>query len=130
MQPRLLTVRRAEYIPAPYSGKNESGCKVVGDRVLVRPDIAAEKAGQVFLSQQTQDSSQMSASTGVIVGVGDDAFAWNTDRSRPWAGYKPIAGDRIYFEKYAGRVVLGKDGVEYRLMDDKCIGGIEEKGKS
>lgn len=124
LNPKVLSVRRADYIPAPYFGKNESGCRPIGDRVLVRPDIAASSSGSLQLPDDVVDRAQLSSSSGVIVEAGDDAFKWNSDRTRPFEGERPKAGDRVYFERYAGRVVLGDDGVEYRLCDDKSIGGV------
>lgn len=126
MKPRLLSLKQAEYIPAPYSGKNESGCVPLGDRVLVRPDIASEIVGSFKMPDEVVERAQLSGSTGVLIESGEDAFAWNFDRSRPWSGYKPKSGDRIYFDRYAGKVILGDDGVEYRLMDDKCVGGVRK----
>ncbi|MDB5607795.1 MAG: chaperonin Cpn10 [Bradyrhizobium sp.] len=125
MKARVLSVRKAEYIPAPFFGKNESGCIPVGDRVLIRPDIAATQSGAVLLSDDIIEKAQLSASSGVIVALGDDAFVWNADRTRPYGGYKPTAGDRVHFERYAGKVVLGDDGVEYRIVDDKAIGAVK-----
>jgi co-chaperonin GroES (HSP10) len=126
MQPKILSIRKAEYINAPYFGKNESGCTPLGDRVLVRPDIAAAKVGELHIPDDIRDRAQLSGSTGVVIELGEDAFRWNFDRSRPWTGYRPVAGDRIYFDRYAGKEILGKDGQTYRLMDDKCIGGVEK----
>ena len=125
MQPRILSVRKAEYIPSPWSGKNDSGCIPVGDRILIRPDIAASSSGQIKLPEDVVDRAQLSASSGVIVALGDDAFVWNADRTRPYGGYKPKAGDRVHFERYAGKVILGDDGVEYRVIDDKAIGAVK-----
>lgn len=124
LNPKVLTIRRQEYIPAPFFGKNESGCEPIGDRVLVRPDIASSKSGSLDLPDDVIDRAQMASSSGVIVAVGDDAFAWNSDRTRPFTGEKPKSGSRVHFDKYAGVVILGNDGVEYRIMDDKSIGGI------
>ena len=126
LNPKVLSIRKAEYIPAPYFGKNKSGCVPVGDRVLVLPDIAAASSGSIELPQDIVDRAQMAASSGVIVELGDDAFVWNADRTRPYGGYKPKAGDRVHFEKYAGKIILGDDGVEYRLVDDKAIGGVKK----
>src|SRR5258708_5430290 len=125
LNPRILSVRKAEYIPSPWFGKNESGCIPVGDRVLIRPDIAASSSGKIKLPEDVVDRAQLSASSGVIVALGDDAFVWNADRTRPYGGYKPKAGDRVHFERYAGKVILGDDGVEYRIVDDKAIGAVK-----
>lgn len=131
MQPKILSIKRAEYIDAPYFGKNESGCLPLGDRVLIRPDIAAGsiKMGKedFIIPEEIRDRAQLSGSTGVVIDLGEDAFRWNFDRSRPWQGYRPVAGDRIYFDRYAGKEILGDDGQTYRLMDDKCIGGVQKK---
>lgn len=126
MQTRLLKTSTAEYAPASYSGENESGVAPVGDRVLVMPDTAAEQtSGKVFLDPRTIERGTMAAETGVLIAVGDDAFSWNSDRTRPFSGRKPKAGDRVFFERYGGQLLLGKDGIMYRLCDDKVIGGID-----
>jgi chaperonin GroES len=126
LNPKVLSVRRAEYIPAPFFGKNDSGCHPIGDRVLIRPDIAAGSSGTLKLPDNVIERTQLSASSGVIVELGEDAFTWNFDRTRPFGGTKPKAGDRVFFDIYAGKVILGDDGVEYRLVDDKCIGGVRK----
>ena len=124
LNPKVLAVRRAEFIPAPFFGKNESGCKPIGDRVLIRPDIAAASSGSIELPQDVVERAQLASSSGVIIGLGDGAFSWNSDRTRPFEGEKPKAGDRVFFDRYAGKVILGDDCVEYRLMDDVAIGGV------
>lgn len=126
MQPKILSVKRVEYAPAPYFGKNESGRVPLGDRVLIRPDIAlGTSQGGVELPQDIQQRMQLSSSSGVVVELGDGAFRWNFDRSRPWEGYKPKPGDYVDFERYAGKVVVGDDGNEYRVVDDKSIGSVK-----
>ena len=50
--------------------------------------------------------------------------SWNSDRTRPFAGKKPEPGNRVVFNRYAGRVLRGTDGKMYRLMTDNCIGAI------
>ena len=126
LNPKVLSVRRAEYIPAPWFGENKSGCIPVGDRVLILPDIAASMSGALQLPDDIVDRAQMAASSGIIVALGDDAFVWNADRTRPYGGYKPKPGDRVHFEKYAGKIILGDDGVEYRVLDDKAIGAVKK----
>jgi co-chaperonin GroES (HSP10) len=129
LNPKVLAVRRAEFIPAPFFGKNESGCKPIGDRVLIRPDIAAAKSGSIELPQDVVERAQLASSSGVIVECGEGAFSWNSDRTRPFDGEKPKTGDRVYFDRYAGKVILGDDGAEYRLMDDVAIGGVHKTTK-
>lgn len=126
MRQRLLSIRKAEFIPAPFFGKNESGCVPIGDRVLVKPDIAASTSGNIQIPDEVVDRAQLSSSSGVIVSVGDDAFMWNSDRTRPFTGSRPKVGDRVHFDKYAGKLILGDDSVEYRLLDDNSIGGVRK----
>lgn len=127
LSPKVLSVSRVEYIAAPWTGENKSGCVPVGDRVLILPDIAMTKSqGNIALPDDVVERMQLSASSGVIVEIGDDAFAWNSDRTRPFGGYKPKPGDRVHFEKYAGKEIVGDDGAKYRLVDDKAIGGIRK----
>lgn len=126
MQPKLIAIQKAGYLPALYQGKNESGCTPLGDRVLILPDKAMSKTlGGIEITDDIRDRAQLSGTTGVVIELGEDAFTWNFDRSRQWTGYRPKAGDRIYFDRYAGKEVVGEDGNTYRLMDDKCIGGVQ-----
>lgn len=121
----LITTPLAQYEPAQWNGKNESGIKPIGDRVLVLPDKAPLKStGGVIFTDQKQDIDGEAAETGVLIGIGEAAWKWNSDRTRPYDGTRPVIGQRIWFERYAGSKQYGKDGVAYRLMDDKCIGAV------
>ena len=128
MEPKLLRTLHAEFVPAPYFGENKSGWTPIGDYVLVRPDaIARKSSGGIELPDDLAERMQLAAITGVIIECGDEAFRWNADRTRPYEGYKPQAGDRVIFEKYAGKPILGEDGKNYRILDDKAIGGIRKR---
>jgi co-chaperonin GroES (HSP10) len=117
----------AQYVPAHWSGINESGISPIGDRVLVLPDKPVEKTeGGVLLPDQRKDSDGMAAETGVLVAAGDTAWKWNSDRTRAYDGVKPQIGQRVWFERYAGAELTGADGIKYKLMDDRCIGAIAD----
>jgi co-chaperonin GroES (HSP10) len=122
MKQRLLSLRKADYIPAPYLGENRTGIEPIGDFVLIRPDIASRKIGDIEMPDEVVDRAQQAATRGTIIEVGDGAFVWNGDRTRPWTGYKPKAGDNVCYTRYSGYIEEGDDGIEYRLMEDKCIG--------
>lgn len=127
MQSKVLKQVHAEFTPAIYNGVNTSGWFPIGDYVLVRPDTVANKtSGNVELPDDIVERLELAAITGVIVECGDQAFKWNADRTRPFEGRKPKEGDRVIFEKYAGKPILGVDGAHYRIMDDKAIGGIKK----
>lgn len=127
MQPKLLRVRTplGEFDAHVWDGVNASGYRPMGDRVLVLPDQASEQtSGGIFLDESTRERVTAASETGVMVAMGDEAFLWNADRRRRWEGEKPKPGDRVYYERYAGTIVHGDDGLIYRVMDDKAIAAI------
>lgn len=126
MQPKMLRTAFSEYVPQVWNGKNESGALPIGDYVLVMPDIAADKSsGGVFIDPVTVDRHTLASETGILVALGDQAFEWSADRTRKWDGVKPQAGQRVYFTRYSGQIVSGDDKRTYRVMEDKCIGGVK-----
>ncbi len=127
MQPRLLKYNDVVYEPQPFSGENESGWFPVGDRVLVLSDVAkSTTSGGVILADDMLGRADASAYTGTVVALGDAAFKWSSDRTRPFTGEVPGVGRRVTFEKFAGVLIPGEDGKTYRLMDDRCIGGVQK----
>lgn len=130
LEPKVIRKRQNQYLPAIWSGTNTSGCTPIGDKILIKPDIFLEQSeGGVFMPDQFKERMQLSTQSGVIVAVGDDAFTWSADRMRPFGGYKPKVGDRVYFERYAGAEVQGDDAQDYRLIEDKQIGAVIEVAK-
>ncbi len=120
----LHKTMRGQYAPAVWNGKNESGWIPAGDRVLVKPDKAAEKVGSIVMTDANQELTQLAAESGVLVALGDDAFVWNSDRTRKLEGVKPKPGDRVGFQRYAGAQVFGDDGELYFFMSDHSIGAV------
>lgn len=115
-----------EFDRVEWIGRNSSGIQPFGDRVLILPDQATiRSAGGILKPPEEIERKSEGAETGVLVAIGDGAWAWNSDRSRRYEGEKPIPGQRVYFERYAGGKFHGKDGLLYRLMDDKAVGGLD-----
>lgn len=126
MQPKLIKTSVAEYVPAKWSGRNDSGFEPIGDRVLVLPDVASSRSsGGVELPQELTERMSMSAENGVVVAVGSGAFLWDPNSVTEFRGVKPVPGDRVYIERYAGQLVSGLDGQRYRLMNSSSIGAIQ-----
>jgi len=122
MEPRLIKGLHATYVPAQWSGKDESGIRVVGKTVLVLMDECSPvTSGGVDLPDDIVEKMSMAAESGVLVAVSPGAFLLNEDMT-PWIGEKPKPGDRVYIEKYAGKQVKGRDGKTYRIMDYGSIG--------
>lgn len=126
MTPKLLLMTPlGHYAPAEWDGENTSGITPMGDRVLILPDGAAsETAGGISVTDEMQARMSEAAETGILVALGEDAWLWNSDRSRKYEGAKPQPGQRVIFERYAGSYHHAGDGRKYRLMDDKCVGGL------
>lgn len=118
----------AKYVPATWTGTNDAGVEPIGTMVLVLPDIAEDvtTGGIITGTPIEQERISAMAETGVVVAVADQAFSWQRDRIHRWEGRKPQPGDRIYMERFAGgpSSYVGLDGRFYRLMEDRCIGGI------
>ena len=97
---------------------NESGINPVGWRVLIKPqEVKQMSKGGIILSTDTnKEREQMGNTTGVVVAMGNQCFA---DESKPWCG----VGDKVIFAKYAGLLYLGKDGCQYRMINDKDVTG-------
>lgn len=106
-----------------WDGINTSGWEPVGDTVLLLPDQPSTmSAGGVYYTDQEIERRAAAAETGVIVEIGDGAWAWNFDRTRKFEGTKPKIGQRVWFERYAGTMPYGQDGLIYRGMTDRQIG--------
>jgi chaperonin GroES len=97
---------------------NESGINPVGWRVLIKPqEVKQMSKGGIILSTDTnKEREQMGNTTGVVVAMGEQCFA---DELQPWCEI----GDKVIFAKYAGLLYLGKDGCQYRMINDKDVTG-------
>lgn len=121
LQPRLIKGLQAEFIPAEWPGENASGLQVFGKNILVKMDACAKtSAGGVIMLDEMVDRMTEASESGCIYAVGAAAFRLFDDGHR-WEGEKPLVGQRVYVEKYAGVKARGRDGALYRIMDERCI---------
>lgn len=122
MKPNRIAAANFQYVEANWDGNNRSGFTPLADSVVVLCDVAPDTtSGNLFITADIQLKQQMMAETGVVVAIGEGAFLWLSDRTRAWEGLRPKVGDRVVFERYAGREQTGLDGQQYRLMSDRCI---------
>lgn len=127
MQPKLIQTEQAKYTPGVWFKKNTSGYAPLGDMVLILTDQVTEQTqGGIKLPEDIIERLNLAAETGILVQAGEGAFTWSHDRRRPFVGRKPVPGDRVYIERYAGQLVTGDDGQKYRLLCDKQVGAIKE----
>ena len=119
------------------STTNNSGIYPSGDRVVIRPDKLEEVTeGGIIIAKTVLDSHQHAQSTGILVAVGPDAWTHSvtlTERfidgswkpvERATTGYREafaLIGDRVSFAKYGGLSVEGKDGIDYKVLNDTDI---------
>jgi co-chaperonin GroES (HSP10) len=122
LNPRFITTQFGTYGEAVWTGENTSGWTAACDKVLVLPDQAVDKVGGVWMTDQNVDNQQNAATTGIIVALGPQAFAYDSDRLTKWVGERPLAGWRVAFVKYTGQEHMGDDGKMYRMMQDRAIG--------
>ncbi len=84
MKPRMIMNKLGSYIPAEWDGVNRSGIRMLGEEVLILPDVVPEKTkGGLFIAPTTQETHGLAAQTGVIVTVGPDAWRWDRSHLRP-----------------------------------------------
>lgn len=126
MAGRILTKDNQEFETAVWDGENRSGWQPLDDKVLVLMDEHTELTkGGIIVMSQIADRQTLAGITGVIVALGPTAFRWSDDLARAWTGYKPQPGDRVYVDRYSGQLVNGRDGRQYRLMSQSCVGAVE-----
>lgn len=108
-----------------------------GNRVVVKPDDVERKtAAGIIIPDTEADKHALSQTTGILVGVGPDAWRHVTEDifraidgsfkhiERRVRGYsEPFAkiGDRVAYAKYSGLQVEGADGNIYRILNDEDI---------
>lgn len=103
---------------------NTSGLQPVEYKILIEPEEVEQKSsGGIVLAIATTEKEKMAQVRGKLIAVGGNAF-------EDWSEPKPQVGNSIWYAKYAGYVVKGSDGKEYRLANDKdcaaiVIGGAE-----
>lgn len=93
--------------------ENTSKIRPLGYRVLIKPDKIENKIGSIYIPDIAIEERKKEQIKGVIVAMGNRAF----DR----VSFKPKIGDSVYFSKYDGQDEVGKDGEDYRIINDDGI---------
>ena len=100
--------------------ENKSGISPRGTKVLVKPFTVEEvSAGGIVIPSQLTNREQMAQIEATVVAVGNLAYS---DQKEPWC----VVGENVVFAKYAGTIREGKDGQEYRLINDLDIVAVLE----
>lgn len=103
--------------------KNTSGIAPTEYKVLIEPVAVEEKTkGGIFLPDEHKDRAQFAQMEGTLVALAPLAFTYDK-----WEGIedqKPKVGDRVLFAKFAGFSYKGKDGKDYRVVNDKDVSAV------
>jgi len=84
-------------------------------KCVVELDPIEEKtSGGIFLPQDNRDRSQMASTEGTLIAIGGNAF-------EDWKGRKPLEGDRVMINKYAGITREADPTDRIRVVNDKDI---------
>ena len=101
---------------------NTSGLSPVEYKILIVPEeVEKVSAGGIVMAVTTTERDKMAQVKGKLIAIGGNAF-------EDWKGRTPKVGDSVYYAKYAGIVVKGEDGRDYRLANDKDLTAIIEGG--
>ena len=123
---KVIKTSLAEYKPGVFTGNNESGWEPIGDKVMVLTDqVPDNSSGGIIYTDEHKEHMSLAAETGILVAVGEGAWKWNSDRTRPFEGRRPQPGDFVYIQRYAGAAVMGNDQQLYRLMDESCVAAMK-----
>ena len=93
-----------------------SGINPVGHRILILPREVAKTtaSGIIVATESGRVREQMSNTTGIVVAMGNTCY---DDMKEAWCKL----GDKVAFAKYAGLLYKGKDGKDYRMVNDGDI---------
>ena len=106
---------------------NESGLKPMEYNVVIRMDPTEETtAGGIILPTSKKDRDELATDQGTLVAVSPHAFTY---ADWPEGAVPPVAGDRVMFAQYAGRLwkPKGDNGPVYRILKDKDIVAVVEQ---
>lgn len=94
---------------------NKSGLYPVEYKVLVKPDKIEEKtAGGIILPESVMEQERLGVAKMTMIAHGGNCF-------EDWIDQIPVDGSRVVVDKYAGKYMVGDDGEDYRLINDKDI---------
>lgn len=94
-------------------------------KVLIVPAEVPEKKGAIFLAASTHEKDVFANQRARIVALGPVAFQFE---DWPTGARKPQVGDVILHESYIGEEVEGDDGRKYRLINDRAVMAVLERG--
>ena len=120
-----LFERNSDWGPVPYRSlplegtkwrhffkpsENSTGLHALGHAVLIEPDMSEFEGSLIELPAEELDKIMMNQTVGKIVEIGPSAWM---DEPVPRA----FPGELVIISKFAGAVVVGRDGRPYRMVN-------------
>lgn len=96
---------------------NPSGINPTEYKVLVKPAQVEKKIGSIIIPEQHLERKEFAQVEGTLIAVSPAAFNYD-GMARDVA---PQPGDRVLYAKYSGLEVKGKDGEDYKIVNDRDI---------
>jgi len=107
---------------------NDGGCEdaletcgiaPAGHRILVKPDeFHKAYQGVIEIPENIKERSQNAQTAGTVIAVGLTAY----EQKEFGNGVKWVKpGDRVAFARYGGKTLSGKDGKQYRIIEDDDV---------
>lgn len=96
--------------------QNKSGLRPLGRAVLVEPteSLPEFKTTKIVIPDTARDRLLLAEQQAIVIAVGPEAWR---DEKQPRAA----PGDKVMISKYAGTVVPGADGKQYRCVNANDI---------
>ena len=89
------------------------GIRLLDYKVLVQLDNPAEMIGSIYIPPNAREDTTQGYFIAASPAAWDYLDATNTE--------PPVWGERVFCAKYSGRNIKGKNGKDYRIMNDKDI---------
>lgn len=106
----------------PLLSECDPGLRPMEFNVLILPEeVEAKTKGGIILPDEVKDADKAAANRGLLVAVSPVAFDF-----AEFKDVKPEVGDHVWYGRYAGTEVRGRDGRTYRLCKDRDIGAVIE----
>lgn len=99
---------------------NTSGITPLDLVALVHPDpVEAVSKGGIIIPENVQDKQKYHVQKATLIAAGKSCFA-------QWVE-KPEPGSRVLIAQYAGTLMKGKDGKEYRVIRNEDLVALLEE---
>lgn len=103
----------------PPIGECKPGFSATEFNVLIAvPPVIEQLKSGLYVPTKTAEADQSASMEGLLVDISPMAGEGVWPKDGP---ARPQSGDVVWFAKYAGTLVTGDDGREYRVCKDKDI---------